>query len=99
MVDENDPVFQFFGGYFHEDWMLDAASTREVVGEYVKAHTPEERSALSRAVVEYSQKFASDSELEDGLFHELGCYYTPSGIGLSAKAWLQTVASQILHGT
>ena len=40
----------------------------------------------------------NDSELEEKLFSELGCYYVPGADGITARAWLQSVAAQLLEG-
>ncbi|SRR6266851_374752 len=96
MSDKKELLAQFFGGYFHEDWKLDAKSPSEVVDAYRKDFNSEQRLVLSKAILEYSQSFCLDSELRSGLFHELGCYYDPSADGLSTRDWLQSVSSQLL---
>ena len=57
--------------------------------------TTEERTTLAAAIVKYASGFASDKELEEGLFRELGCYYMPSGVGLSCKLWLEHIAEEL----
>lgn len=53
---------------------------------------------LTSVAFGYSQAFASEKEPEEKLFKELGCYFRPSIQGLSAKAWLENVANQLLRG-
>lgn len=88
----------FFGAYFHEDWVCEAESPEAVVAEYSRAATLEEIRALAQAILEYTNNFASDKELEENLFSNLGCYYQPSTVGVSAKAWLEGMASQLTQG-
>jgi hypothetical protein len=86
----------FFSAYFHEDWPCEAESPEAVVAGYVRTAKPSHLRSLSKAIQEYSREFASDRELEENLFKDLGCYYRPSTQGLSAKAWLENVANQLL---
>jgi hypothetical protein len=86
----------FFSAYFNQDWHCDAESTEQVVAEYASLASAPQAKALAEAILNYSTRFASDQELENGLYRELGCYYLPSGDGLSAKDWLKNVASQLL---
>jgi len=89
---------QFFGAYFHQDWECDASDTKSVVSEYMKTATARENRLLAEAALQYSAEFNNDGDLEESLFTDLGCYYLPSGDGLSAKPWLQDVANQLLQG-
>jgi hypothetical protein len=96
MSDKMELLAQFFGGYFHEDWSLDAKSPNEVVDAYRRDSNAERRLELSKAIQEYSERFANGGELSDRLFHDLGCYYDPTADGVSARDWLQSVSSQLL---
>jgi len=87
----------FFSGYFHEDWPCEAESPQAVVAGYLRTATPSDVRSLSQAIREYSNEFASDKELEGKLFTDMGCYYRPSEQGISAKAWLENVANQLLQ--
>jgi hypothetical protein len=85
----------FFEAYFHEDWDCDAENPESVVRRFTAAATPGERSVLADAIVKYAAGFASDKELEERLFRELGCYYMPSGAGTSCKVWLEHIAEAL----
>ena len=88
---------QFFGCYFHQDWNLDQPNTQAVVAEYMRVATQEKCYALAVEILKYSESHLSDSELEEGLYSELGCYFRPSGGQISAKAWLQSITAQLLQ--
>ena len=87
----------FFSAYFHEDWPCEAESPEAVIDGYVRTATPNDVRSLGHAIQDYSQAFASNTELEEKLFTDLGCYYRPSAQGLSPKAWLENVANQLLR--
>lgn len=87
---------EFFGGYFHEDFLLDAKNANEVINNYVKGTTDQERTTLSNAIQSYVEMFADDEELERRLFFDLGCYYRPSAEGITAQDWLKKIAADLL---
>lgn len=87
----------FFAAYFHQDWLSEEATPMAVVATYVDDRTdPASLAKLSEAIRDYSERFASDTELEEDLFRRLGCFYLPSSDGLSAKNWLRAVAAVLL---
>jgi len=86
---------EFFSAYFHEDWACDAENPEVVVRQYKAVATPEERTVLAAAIVKYAAGFARDKELEESLFRELGCYYMPSGVGMSSEVWLEHMAEEL----
>jgi hypothetical protein len=93
---QREMLLQFFAGYFHQDWDLDAESPEQVLDNYRRKHTREERQALSQAITEYVQTFSDDKELDDDLFFKLDCSYDPTAHGLSTRDWLKSVAAQLV---
>jgi len=93
---QREMLSNFFSSYFHQDWFCDDDSTESVVREFSRTVTPSQKRELGEAIRAYSTHFDNDEELEKDLFASLGCYYRPSGDGLSAKAWLNGVADQLL---
>jgi len=93
---ERQLLWNFFGAYFHQDWDLDAEDEDEVVAQYAKTATREEREMLSNAIAKYSQSQISDKELEDDLCGDLGCESRPSNVGIPVRDWLQHIAAQLL---
>ena len=62
---------------------------------FAASATPAQRSLLADAIINYAAAFPSDAVLEERLFSELGCYYMPSGVGLSCKEWLAQIAEKL----
>lgn len=71
-VHTEDPLRQFFGAYFHQDWDCDASSQPGVVDLYLRATHPDEARRLAEAIRAYSASFADDAELEHRLSNDLG---------------------------
>lgn len=94
-----DKLRQFFSGYFHEDWPLEAASSDQVLAAYLRQrHSPDDLIRLAASIDSYTRATADDEELEQLLLADLGCYYVPAADGLSARAWLGRVATQLRDG-
>lgn len=85
---------QFFGAYFHQDWSDDAPEPDQIVERFL-ADEPDqrERIQLARLMEEYASTAKDDEALEQALFSELWCYYTPSADGLRAGDWMRHVAA------
>ena len=92
---QNVLLTEFFSTYFHEDFLLDADNPDAVIARYSNITNAEERRALSSAIQNFSAKVSSDEELEDKLFREYGCYYRPSGEGVSARKWLKKIVHDL----
>ncbi|WP_187143371.1 contact-dependent growth inhibition system immunity protein [Terriglobus albidus] len=97
-LDEFRLLRKFFGAYFHEDWLCEADTTEAVVDDFARWKTPEELRTVSNAIRMYSTRYSDGKELERRLFTELRCYYLPSADGLTAKAWLESVADRLSQG-
>ena len=90
-------LVQFFGGYFHEDWDLEAATPVGVVAASVNAN-PKMKAEVAAAIRSLLAELRTDSELGHALFHDFGCYYDPEADGLTARAWLTAVTLQLEEG-
>jgi len=93
--DAASELFQFFGGYFHQDCFVDDATADEVISRYCQEHDAGAMWHLAFAIDSYAATFTSDAALEEALFRELSCYYMPSADGLTVRAWLEHVASSL----
>lgn len=91
-----EPLRQFFGAYFHQDWDLDAPDYNGVVDRYI-ADTTDKRSLrdLANCLEVLSDSYDADVELEDALGKELWCEFVPSGDGLSARTWVLELAHRL----
>lgn len=86
-------LFQFFGGYFHQDWDVDASSWEEVVAMFVRASSAEEVRALREALVAWLEGAARVGQAS--LFTELGCYYDPAADGLTEREWVERIVGEL----
>ena len=86
--DDMKLMVNFFSSYFHQDWVYEAKSPADVVTSYLRTAKANEVVRLRDAIVRFARREGTDAELEKKLFSELGCYYSPSADGQSAREWL-----------
>lgn len=98
-TNEHRELFQFFAGYFHEDWPVDAGTPDDVISSFIAEHrgtrSPLRIAELIEALV---AETPDEREIERLLFDEFGCYYVPASDGQSARGWLSHV-SQLLRAS
>jgi|GEM_PF-4512832 len=88
----------FMSAYFHEDWTLDAQSTRDVVTQFVHDQQPAELSAIVQALHRLLDGGEDNPTLSRRLFREFGAYFDPLSVGESTSSWLKAIADQIELG-
>ncbi len=87
---------QFFGAYFHQDWMDFDEAAETVIERFVNDATQDE---LSSTIGELDQLLSlglPEAELEHVMYKELGCYYNPEPDGISMSEWLRWVRSMLV---
>jgi hypothetical protein len=94
-ADRSSPLFQFFAGWFHQDWMYDGSPDDVLAAFLAEPHAPGELARLADQIDEIVAAHPDDAALERVLADDLGCDYVPSGDGRSACAWLRHVASRM----
>ena len=95
---QRERLHQFFAGYFHEDWPLEADSPDGVVSAFVRQRgDARELEQLSSSIMAFVDDHPNDDELGEALFKELGCYYSPIADGISTRSWLLGVAAKLMR--
>jgi CdiI immunity protein len=84
---------QFFGGYFHQDWVDEDASWERVAVRYRVEATDAEASLVADGIVGLIKRHPDDDALVVEL-NELGCYYWP-GSADQYRVWLANVADAL----
>ncbi len=91
----HDRLPQFFGGYFHEDWQVEAEDPDGIIDLYMSQADRDQRLGVAEGIDALITSDLSDEAISRMLFEELGCYYDPTPDGLSARAWLQQVSHRL----
>jgi CdiI immunity protein len=93
---QHELLRQFFAGFFHQDWRVEADTPEGVVTHYATqmndhAALPE----LNEAILAFIDDHPDGDHLADALFRQLGCYYSPKLLGQSTKEWLLHIAERV----
>lgn len=84
-------LFQFFGGYFHQDWPCDYEKPDDVIRHFILESTPEMRTAARQEIALFLELKMDEVASRSTLFEVLGCSYYYPNEWPSANAWLQHV--------
>ena len=83
---------QFFGGWFHQDWMDDGYATpADVVRDYIKCETPEMVHETYRELSELLSGRLTPNQMTKLIGDALGCAYDPAADGKSWRSWLREI--------
>jgi hypothetical protein len=86
----------FFSSYFHQDWPEEARNPAQIISLFLsEGWTTGYLHQLAEEIRQFTAMHTDDGELERALFSELGSYYVPSADGITARAWLEDVASAL----
>jgi len=87
-------LYQFLGGYLHEDWKDDYPDLWHAVDDFVDGE-PDWAPRFNADVQQLLDECATEQQIEQQ-FHQLGAVYYPPGGGWdSYRAWLLAVAAHV----
>ena len=97
-MDTEEVLDQFFGAYFHQDWVDEHASADEVVRLFVRDmdKAPERVRETADAIDQLVASSPDEESLRTAL-DRYGCYYLPGADGLTYREWLRHVVSILGH--
>lgn len=88
MTTEYPELWQFLGGYLHQDWKLDYQDEWQALDDYLTGQTDDP--TVLAAEIDRALSAHSDAELRDFLIRE-GSSFAPEGA--RARQWLTDVAA------
>jgi hypothetical protein len=87
-------LWQFFGGYFHQDWMHDAPEPDDVIRLFASESSKETLASVRSELNKLLNQQRSDAELQ-AVLKELGCYVHYPALGVTAREWLSGVRARV----
>jgi hypothetical protein len=84
---------QFFGAYFHQDFLLDAPDWESVCDRYIQDDGPEGARTVANEIQNLLLCDFSDDQLHSTL-GDLGCFYWPGHIN-QYRPWLTEVSARL----
>jgi len=88
-------LVNFFGGYFHQDWDLDAQNYDEVLEMFVKQNPSNEVANVVKELDALLAMDLSNLELRKALTEDLLCCYIPPCEG-ALKEWLILIRNKLI---
>ncbi len=95
---QDEPLFQFIAGYFHEDWVEDDPDWRSVVRRYIKDTNIADKQGTAAGISQLIASDLTDAQLQQTMQDKYGLYYIPEADGHGAREWLTRVV-EMLNGT
>ncbi|UVM39267.1 hypothetical protein LOY28_02180 [Pseudomonas sp. B21-017] len=89
--DDFPRLYQFFGAYFHEDWMCEFKTADDVVKSFLSGSSKEAVSAAREEISMLLMESAGEGELRDFLLKDMGACYCYWHEWPSGESWLKHV--------
>jgi len=88
-------LMNVLGGYFHQDWKLEAASPEAVI-QHILEDVPHETIAEAASELRgLLRETMDENALEAFMMNPLGVCYDPGADGKSMRQWLEEVLEQL----
>src|SRR5450830_1778873 len=84
---------QFFGAYFHQDWLEDASTWEDVAEHYAKNSDKPSIKLIALEIEKLSKVDIADSELFESV-QQMGCFYF-AGSATNFRFWLKELANHM----
>lgn len=91
-------LWQFFGGYFHQDWDLAGPGWRDVVAGYIDEAGPEIVRQTADELAVLLRDVSDEDALRGVVLDGFGCFYLPDPDGVTMRAWLEEVRQALERG-
>ena len=89
----NERLEQFFGGYFHQDWDIEGATSwRDVIKHYAVNVPRPDVVTIRNDLEEWLNETASDKS--QNLPPSFGCDYNPRSDGLTERQWVSQIVAE-----
>ena len=94
---EPPKIQDFFGSYFHQDWMAEHYTPDQVIADFLQASDTETLFSINKELRFLLKQNKEELVLREYLLKELSCYYCYWNDWESGRAWLMHVLAA-LHG-
>src|SRR5690348_14757666 len=94
MTARDERLIQFFGGYFHQDWDIEGASSwRDVIAQYAKQVPAPQVQQISEDLRDWLTDSAADEN--ENLPPAFACDYDTRSEGMTDRQWVQQVVNEL----
>ena len=92
LEDEYPALWQFLGGYLHQDWDLDYGTTSDALHDFMEGS--DELATQLPLEMEQVLTTKTDDEVLERFLVELGSCYVPSRAGKNPRTWLRDLQDE-----
>jgi hypothetical protein len=98
MTHEFPELHDFFGAYFHQDWLIEHATPDNVIADFLQASDAEIVQLVCRELQLLLAQNKDELAMKDYLLRNLSCYYCYWNEWASGRAWLSYVLAALQDG-
>ncbi|WP_338490458.1 contact-dependent growth inhibition system immunity protein [Pseudomonas trivialis] len=88
---------QFFGAYFHQDWMEEHATADEVIDSFLMDSSKHTIITVKGEILNLAKSFTTEPEFQQNLFYKQYCNYYYPNQWTSGLLWLNHVVEKFDH--
>lgn len=92
-MSRNEVLESFFGEYFHQDWDILGEDWQQVADQFIAETSAEETQLVCRELKKLAKTLPFDEEAASQHLTNLGSFYFYRDEELTAKQWVQNLAS------
>lgn len=93
MAEQDEQLFEFFAGYFHQDWFLDDQSWGDVVRRFVAESGTNAAILVAEQITVLTDQEKTDTKLAEKVA-SFGCYYWPGSVA-EMRTWLSDLSAAL----
>ena len=88
-------LHDFFGAYFHQDWMIEHGSSEDVISSFLVESDIGILRLVRQEIDSLLNEQRSEQDLRDYLLKELSCYYCYWNEWQTGEQWLLHIANRL----
>jgi hypothetical protein len=85
----------FFGSYFHQDWLVEHETADQVIDEFLRSSDKEVLGLVRSELQKLMSKNANEMDLRAFLLKEMHCYYCYWNEWASGEVWLRHIERKL----
>lgn len=95
MKDKYPELFQFFGCYFHQDWMCESSDPDDIIRNFVSDSAPETIAMVKNEISTLLKVNLNDEEIREFIMNKMPCNYCYWMDWRSGEMWLKHILDVI----
>jgi hypothetical protein len=98
MNHELPELHDFFGAYFHQDWLIEYDTPDKIIADFLQTSDPEIILSVCKELQSLLSQNKDELALRNYLLRNLSCYYCYWNEWASGQEWLNHVLAVLQNG-